>query len=93
MPLCHILIHLILNYSYVNNSEIFEEIAKECHELRMLPLPFGVLPHELIEIIDNERILPGISYLYKLGEDFPLLNHYNFTNIETKDDTAENINW
>ena len=28
-------------------------------------------------MIDNERILPGISYLHKLGEDFPLLNHYN----------------
>ena len=28
-------------------------------------------------MIDNERILPGISFLHKLGEDFPLLNHYN----------------
>jgi len=30
-----------------------------------MPLPYGLLPHELIEIIDNERIIPGISYIYK----------------------------
>jgi hypothetical protein len=47
-----------------------------------LQLPFGVLPHELIEIIDNEKILPGISYLYKFGEDFPNLNVYNLNNNE-----------
>ena len=35
------------------------------NELRLMPLPYGLLPHELIEIIDNERIIPGISYIYK----------------------------
>ena len=35
----------------------------------------------MIEIIDNERILPGISYMYKIGEDFPSLNHYNQMNF------------
>lgn len=59
------------------------------HELRLMPLPYGLLPHELIEIVDNEKILPGISHLYKLGEDFPYLNHYNFQNIESSD----NVNW
>ena len=42
-----------------------------------MPLPYGLLPHELIEIIDNERIIPGITRQYKLSEDFPLLNYYN----------------
>ena len=37
----------------------------------------------MIEIIDNERILPGIAFLYKMGEDFPSLNQYNFKNIES----------
>ena len=50
-----------------------------------MPVPYGLLPHELIEIVDNERILPGISYLYKLGEDFPYLNLYNFQNLESDD--------
>lgn len=50
-----------------------------------MPLPYGLLPHELVEILDNERILPGISQLYKLGEDFPLLNHYNFQDIASNE--------
>ena len=49
-------------------------LANECHELRMLPLPYGLLPHELIEIIDNERVLPGITKTFKLLEDFPYLD-------------------
>lgn len=74
---------------------MFAEIAQVSHELRLTPLPYGLLPHEMIEIIDNERILPGISYLYKMGEDFPLLNHYNFTNIESPDGAIRksNVNW
>jgi hypothetical protein len=47
-----------------------------------MPLPYGLLPHELIEILDNERIIPGISQIYKLGEDFPFINFYNFQLIE-----------
>jgi hypothetical protein len=43
----------------------------------MLPLPFGLLPHELIEIIDNERIIPGITRIFKLAEDFPYLDHHS----------------
>jgi len=54
-----------------------------------MPLPYGLLPHEMMEIIDNERILPGISHLYKIGEDFPSLNNYNF---ENRQEPQENIN-
>jgi hypothetical protein len=49
-----------------------------------MPLPYGLLPHEIIEIIDNERILPGISFIYKTGEDFPYLNHYSYNLIESE---------
>jgi len=63
------------------------ELAQISHELRLMPLPYGLLPHELIEIIDNERIIPGISYLFKLGEDFPFLNNFNFMNIDTDGNT------
>jgi len=44
----------------------------------MLPLPYGLLPHELIEVIDNERLLPGISRVFRLAEDFPHMDSFSF---------------
>ena len=73
-----LMIYMILNFSFSDHKEIFKLLAQTSHELRLMPMPYGLLPHELIEIIDNERILPGISRLYKLGEDFPFLNQYTF---------------
>jgi len=90
LPLFHIMIYMVLNFSFSENKDIFKELAATSHELRLIPLPYGLLPHELIELIDNERILPGISRLYKLGEDFPMLNYYNFSQLEQ---TSENLNW
>ena len=89
MPVFHILIFLLLNFNFSDNKDVFSELSQVSHELRLMPLPYGLLPHELIEIVDNEKILPGISHLYKLGEDFPYLNNYNFQNI----DSSENVNW
>ena len=54
-------------------------LAAELHELRMLPLPYGLLPHESIEIMDNERIFPGITKISKLGEDFPYLDNHSIS--------------
>jgi len=78
MPLYHIILYMVLNFKFADHKEIFQDLAQTSHELRLMPLPFGLLPHELIEIIDSERILPGISQLQKLSEDFPYLNSYNF---------------
>jgi hypothetical protein len=50
-----------------------KNLASESHEFRMLPLPYGLIPHELIEVIDNERILNGITKISKFSEDFPLI--------------------
>ena len=54
----------------------------------MLPVPYGLLAHELIEVVDTERILPGLSRISKLAEDFPFIDHHsimkekgNFTNV------------
>jgi hypothetical protein len=66
---------------------LFSEEVKECYkelslvssELRLNPLPYGILPHEIVEIIDNEKILPRITYLFKASEDFPYLNHYDIS--------------
>jgi hypothetical protein len=52
-------------------------LAEETHEFRMLPLPYGLLPHELIEVIDNERVIPGLTKIFKLAEDFPYLDHHS----------------
>ncbi len=43
-----------------------------------MPMPYGLLPNELLEIIDNDRILPGVSMVYKMAEDFPFLNKFEF---------------
>jgi hypothetical protein len=80
MPFFHILILIFTNFrdfALTAPKELLVDIAMISHEIRLMPLPYGQLPQELIEMIDNERILPGISYLHKLGEDYPLLNHYN----------------
>ena len=43
----------------------------------MLPLPYGLLPHELVEVVDNERVIPGLTKIYRLAEDFPYLDHHS----------------
>ena len=55
----------------------------------MLPVPYGLVAHELIEVIDNERIMPGITWISKMAEDFPQVDCHSlnkeadkkFTNI------------
>jgi hypothetical protein len=79
---------MLLNFEFDESEDVFQALSLASQDLRLMPLPYGLLPHELVEILDNERILPGISQLYKLGEDFPLLNHFNFQDIAT----AENQN-
>lgn len=43
----------------------------------MLPVPYGLLAHELIEVVDCERILPGLTRISKLAEDFPFIDHHS----------------
>ncbi len=50
----------------------------------MLPIPYGLLAHELIEIIDNERVIPGLTKIFKFAEDFPYLDHHSI-NKEKED--------
>ena len=76
---------MLLNFEFDESEDVFQALSLASQDLRLMPLPYGLLPHELVEILDNERILPGISQLYKLGEDFPLLNHFNFADIATTD--------
>ena len=78
LPQFHIMIYMILNFKFTENKEIFHELSQVSQDLRLLPLPYGMLPHELIEVLDNERVLPGISQLYKISEDFPYLNCFDF---------------
>lgn len=40
-------------------------------------MPYGQLPNEVVEIIDDERVLPGITFIHKISEDCPLLNEYD----------------
>ena len=76
LPLYHVLIQLF-TYHKFSDKEKMRALAEETHEFRMLPLPYGLLPHELIEIIDNERVIPGLTKIFKLAEDFPYLDHHS----------------
>ena len=40
-------------------------------------MPFGLLVHELIEVLDVERIVPGLTQASKLAEDFPFVDHHS----------------
>lgn len=57
---------------------MLKDIQMNLEELRLLPMPFGLIPEELISIIDNERLLPGLSYVQKISEDLPLMNETSF---------------
>ena len=59
MPYFHILLHLFTYNKFMEHymkSEV-QSFANAIHEYRMLPLPYGLLAHELIEVIDQERIM------------------------------------
>ena len=57
-------------------------LASQVNELRLLPVPYGLLAHELVEVIDNERIMPGITWISKMAEDFPQVDCHSM-NKET----------
>ena len=74
MITCHILVYMFLNYQFEEAQEVLRDLGSLFTELKYLPQPYGLLTHDLEEIIQNEKILPGISFLYKNGEEFPYLN-------------------
>ena len=56
-------------------SEIQEKIILNASNVLMSqPLPHSLLPLETNRIIYNERLLPGITKVLQIGEDFPMLN-------------------
>lgn len=62
---------------HFEQSSALKKLADEIHELRLLPMPFGLLVHELIEVLDIERIVPGLTQASKLAEDFPFVDHHS----------------
>lgn len=52
-------------------------LGEKLEELKMLPLPYGLLANELVEVIDQERIMPGITWIGKFAEDYPFLDHHS----------------
>ena len=72
LVLFHVLI-FFFTYFKVNDSNLLNELATISHEIRLLPMPYGLLPHELIDILDNERTFHGLVRIQKLTEDLPYL--------------------
>lgn len=77
MPLLHVLMYLLINYLYIDKNNKLEELANRLEEYRMLPLPYGLLANELIQVIDQERVMPGISWIQKFAEDYPWVDHHS----------------
>ena len=38
------------------------------------PLPHSLIPMETNRIMRNERLLPGLTKVLLIGQDFPMLN-------------------
>ena len=83
LPIFHVMIHLFTFFKFTDREAV-RQLAQEAHELRMLPIPYGLLPHEMIEIVDNERVIPGLTKIFKLAEDFPYLDNYSLTKERDK---------
>ena len=49
-------------------------ILNASNMLMSQPLPHSLLPLETNRIIRNERMLPGITKILQIGQDFPILN-------------------
>eukprot|EP00347_Sterkiella_histriomuscorum_P023566 403334151 len=79
-----LIIKYAVSYLPFSDKDRLKQLAQECHELRMLPMPYGLLPHQVIEIIDQERIIPGLTRIEKLIEDFPYVDHHSIN--KEKDD-------
>ena len=65
------------NYRFEERQRKLKDLADEAHELRLLPVPYGLLTHELIEVVDSERIMPGLCMISKLAEDFPWIDYHS----------------
>lgn len=91
----HLLIQIVTRGQFIWHTKRLEQLATEVHELRLMPLPYGLLPHKLVEVIDNERIMPGLSQIYKIGDDCPLLNDYDADNMSVPErrDGKKSDNW
>lgn len=102
LPLMHISMFMITyflckEHGRENNSSSFrdfekrqailKDLADEAHEFRLLPVPYGLLTHELIEVVDSERIMPGLSLISKLAEDFPWIDYHS----RNKEGQKENL--
>lgn len=74
---CFTILTQLFTYCKFSDKDRMKSLAQESHELRMLPVPYGLPPHELIDVIDNERVMPGISRVNRLNEDFPYLDHHS----------------
>jgi len=77
MPLLHIQLYLLTYNRFHDQNQRLRSYVEELEELRMLPLPFGLLANELVEVIDQERIMPGITWIGKFSEDYPFLDHHS----------------
>ena len=81
MPFCKFVTYLLTYHPFKDyENKVLTKLANEVHELRMLSLPNGLIAQELIEVIDAERIMPGITRINKQAEDFPYLNLFNNNN-------------
>lgn len=71
---------MITNFLFPEDvKDIYKELSNVSFDLRLNPLPYGILPHETVEILDNEKILPRITHIFKTSEDLPYLNHFDLS--------------
>ena len=80
----HMLTYLLTYFSLIDQKLPLEPLASSITEFRLLPIPYGLLTHELIEVIDNERLMPGITWISKMAEDFPFIDCHSMNKEQNK---------
>jgi hypothetical protein len=84
MPLMHILIYIFTYMPLLDCANDLKKLAESLCELRMLPIPYGMLVNELIEVLDQERLMPGLTLIGKTAEDFPFLDLHSSTKMRNQ---------
>ena len=73
------------------NTALQTSILEYAKVFKAQPLPLGLVPLETNRIILNERLLPGLTKVLQIGDDFPLLSIEPLENGEHDEDNLNLI--
>ena len=64
--------------------KLSEKLADQLNEFRYLPIPYGHIANELIELLDSISLFPTLPRLFTQMSDIPFLKKFDRT-VKTKE--------